>query len=131
MRRQSCNYGVGNAFKFRHYEILFYDMQFFGVAKLVQRRSQPSVLNPDNIYPNYPNRIYYQSGNNTPNPNEYASNSNTAHAYVSTEVALEHSHQSSHRFARRTLHPAPYRTRSNLRQWGRDEWQEFDQRCRA
>jgi outer membrane receptor protein involved in Fe transport len=80
-------YGVGNAFKFRHYEILFYDMQFFGLQNW-SSDDPNQVLNPDNIYPNYPNRIYYQSGNNTPNPNEYASNSNTAHAYVSTEVAL-------------------------------------------
>lgn len=80
-------YGVGNAFKFRHYEILFYDMQFFG-GQSWSDDDPNQVLNPANIYPNYPNRIYYQTGNNDPNPNEYSSNSNTASAYVSTEFSL-------------------------------------------
>lgn len=80
-------YGVGNAFKFRHYEILFYDMQFFG-GQSWSDDDPNQVLNPANIYPNFPNRIYYQTGNNDPNPNEYSSNSNTASAYVSTEFSL-------------------------------------------
>jgi len=80
-------YGVGDAFKYRHYEILFFDMQFFGLQNW-SSDDPNQILNPENIYPNNPNRIYYQSGNNDPNPNEYSSNSNTAHAYVSTEVSL-------------------------------------------
>ncbi len=80
-------YGIGDAFKFRQYQILFFDMQFFGGQDWTSVDPN-QVLNPNNIYPNYPNRIYYQSGNNTPNPNEYSSNSNTAQAYVSTEFSL-------------------------------------------
>ncbi len=80
-------YGAGDAFKWRHYEILLFDMQFFGQQNW-SNDDPNQVLNPENIYPNYPNRVYYQSGNNDPNPNEYASNSNTAHAYVHTEFSL-------------------------------------------
>lgn len=83
-------YGASNTFKFRDYEILFYDMQFFGLQPRWEAPYDPNVvLDPSNIYGNgQGGTIYYQSGNRTPNPNKYQSNSNTAAAYVSTELAF-------------------------------------------
>ncbi len=80
-------YGLSNTFKERSYEILFFDMQFFGSQNWESADPQ-KILNLDQIYPNSPNRIYYQSGNNSPNPNKYRSNSNTAATYVSSEFEL-------------------------------------------
>ncbi|MGM0647322.1 MAG: TonB-dependent receptor domain-containing protein [Bacteroidota bacterium] len=79
--------GFSHTWKHRDYEILIFDMQFFGS----QSWSNPDandVLNPDNIYPNSPNAIYYQSGNSFPNPNEYQSNVNNLAFYVSNEMEL-------------------------------------------
>ncbi len=77
-------FGVSHNFKFREYEILFYDIQFF--ANQSWPNPDPaSVLDPVNIYPNKPNSIYYQSGNNDPNPNAYKSNVNNLAAYASVE----------------------------------------------
>ena len=80
-------YGLNNTFKARSYEILFFDMQFFGSQNWASADPQ-QILTNEQIYPNSPNRIYYQSGNNNPNPNEYRSNSNTAAAYISSEFSL-------------------------------------------
>ena len=38
-----------------------------------------------NLFPNRPNGIYFQTGNNDPNPNEYSSNVNNLAGYVSFE----------------------------------------------
>lgn len=81
-------YGLANTFKARFYEILFFDMQFFGSQSWGNNADPQQVLAPQNIYPNSPNRIYYQSGNNNPNPNRYASNSNVLAAYISNEFVL-------------------------------------------
>ena len=43
------------------------------------------MLDPKNLYPNRPNAIYYQSGNNDPNPNAYESNATNTAFYVSNE----------------------------------------------
>jgi TonB-dependent receptor len=80
-------FGVNYTFKNRDYEILFYDIQFFGGQSW--HSSDPSqILNPENIYPNSPNAIYYQSGNNNPNPNQYSSNINNLAFYISNEFIL-------------------------------------------
>ncbi|MDZ7606829.1 MAG: TonB-dependent receptor [Cyclobacteriaceae bacterium] len=81
-------FGLQQTYKEREYEILFFDIQFFGG----QNWPVPDpalVLNEENLYPNKPNSIYYQSGkNNDPNPNEYQSNiTNTAY-YISNEMDL-------------------------------------------
>lgn len=83
-------YGASNTFKYRDYEILFYDMQFFGLQPRWQAPYDPnSVLDPSTIFGNgQGGTIYYQSGNRTPNPNKYQSNLNTAAAYLSTEIAF-------------------------------------------
>ena len=66
-------FGASHAYKQRDYEILFFDIQFFG-GQSWPNPDPAIVLNPENIYPNKPNSIYYQSGNNNPNPNAYESN---------------------------------------------------------
>ncbi len=83
----TLKFGAGNVFKYRSYEILSFDMQFFGLQDWASDDPN-AVLSPENLYPGVHNKIYYQSGNSQPNSNAYRSNSNTAHAYVSTEVAL-------------------------------------------
>jgi outer membrane receptor protein involved in Fe transport len=77
-------FGASHNYKERDYEILFFDIQFFGS----QSWSDPDpskVLDPENLFPNRPNNIYYQSGNNNPNPNAYSSNVNNTGLYVSNE----------------------------------------------
>ncbi len=77
-------FGVSHTYKERDYEILFFDMQFFGGQSWTV--ADPAiVLNPGNIYPNRPNSIYYQSGNPDPNPNAYKSNVNNTGFYISNE----------------------------------------------
>ena len=82
-------FGVGHTYKDRDYEILFYDMQFFANQSWplddAGLPNPTNVLDEENIFPNKPNSIYYQSGNNNPNPNEYQSNSNNTAFYASLE----------------------------------------------
>lgn len=80
-------FGASHTYKQRDYEILFYDVQFFG-GQSWDEPNPNDVLNDDNIYPNSPNSIYYQSGNSDPNPNQYASNVNNTAFYVSNEMEL-------------------------------------------
>lgn len=86
-RESKLKFGAGHTFKQRDYEILFFDIQFFGNQSWTNTDPN-SVLDPDNIYPNQPNTIYYQSGNNDPNPNKYSSNINNTALYVSNELEL-------------------------------------------
>jgi TonB-dependent receptor len=80
-------FGASHTYKYRDYEILFFDVQFFGGQDWPN--PDPSVvLDPENLFPNSPNSIYYQSGNNTPNPNEYQSNVNNTGVYVMNEMNL-------------------------------------------
>lgn len=76
-------FGAIHTYKERDYEILFFDVQFFG-SQDWPNPTPDAVLDPDNIYPNG-NRVYYQSGNNNPNPNAYSSNVNNTGLYVSNE----------------------------------------------
>ncbi len=80
-------FGASHTYKKRDYEILFFDIQFF--AGQSWPNPDPSVvLDPENVYPNKPNSIYYQSGNNEPNPNVYSSNVNNLAGYVSAEFNI-------------------------------------------
>ncbi|MCB0733408.1 MAG: TonB-dependent receptor [Bacteroidetes bacterium] len=86
-RDSKFQWGFSHVYKARNYEILFFDVQFFGSQKWTS--DDPNqVLAPGNIYPNKPNNIYYQSGNNDPNPNEYSSDINNFGAYVSNEFQV-------------------------------------------
>ena len=80
-------FGFSQLLKQRNYEILFYDIQFFG-SQNWPNPSASEVLKPENIFPNSPNNIYYQSGNNYPNPNAYNSNVSNTAAYVSNDLRI-------------------------------------------
>ncbi|NBB76123.1 MAG: TonB-dependent receptor, partial [Bacteroidetes bacterium] len=74
--------GGSYTYKERDYEILSFDMQFFG--GFPELTGDPSeVLREENIYPN--GSIYYQSGNPDPNPNAYNSNVHNTAFYISNE----------------------------------------------
>ena len=78
----SFRFGASYTWKERDYSILSYDMQFFG-AQADFGMDPNAVLTPENIYPN--GTIYYSSGNNDPNPNEYNSTVDNKAFYVSNE----------------------------------------------
>lgn len=80
-------FGVSHTYKYRDYEILFFDIQFFGTQNWTNIDPN-SVLDPINLFPNRPNAIYYQSGNSNPNPNAYSSNVNNTGFYVSNEFSV-------------------------------------------
>jgi hypothetical protein len=80
--------GALHTFKARQYEILFFDIQFFGTQTWTPGFTANDVLKPENIYPAEVNNIYYQSGNLDPNPNAYLSNASIAAAYASQELTL-------------------------------------------
>lgn len=82
-RDAKYKFGASYIYKERDYEILSYDLQFFG--------AQPDfgidpnrVLLDQNLYPD--GTIYYNSANSTPNSNEFNSNSRNLGLYVSTEL---------------------------------------------
>lgn len=79
--------GFNQLYKAREYEILFFDIQFFG-GQSWPTNDPNLVLSPEYIFPNSPNRIYYQSGNPNPNPNAYESNATNTAFYVSNEMNL-------------------------------------------
>lgn len=81
----TLKFGASHVYKLRNYEILAYDMQFFGTQSLWDVADASTVLTPANIFPADQNNIYYASGNSTPNPNEYSSNVNNSGIYGSQE----------------------------------------------
>ncbi|MDN5292558.1 MAG: hypothetical protein PWQ06_2797, partial [Anaerophaga sp.] len=82
----ALKFGVSHNYKQRDYEILLFNVQFFA-GQSWDEPDASQVLNPENLYPNTPNAIYYQSGNNNPNPNAYKSNVNNTAAYLSNEFS--------------------------------------------
>lgn len=77
-------FGGSYVYKERDYEILSYDVQFFGAQP--DFGGDPSnVLTDETLYPN--GKIYYSSGNNDPNPNAYNSNAENIAFYVSNEFS--------------------------------------------
>lgn len=76
-------FGASQLYKDRSYEILFFDIQFFGAQPNWTSNDASLVLQPGNLYPN--STIYYQSGNNNPNSNAYESNASNTAAYISNE----------------------------------------------
>ena len=77
-------FGGSYVYKERDYEILTYDLQFFG--------SQPdfgynpnNVLIDENLWPN--GSLYYSTGNKDNNPNAYNSNVNNASGFISSELS--------------------------------------------
>jgi TonB-dependent receptor len=81
-RKAKLKFGGSYTFKERDYEILSYDVQFFG--RQPEFGGDPeNVLKDENLYPN--GKVYYSSGNNVPNPNEYNSDINNTAFYISSE----------------------------------------------
>lgn len=80
-------FGFSEIYKSRDYEILFFDVQFFGGQNWTN--SDPNkVLDQENLYTQGGNNIYFQSGNKNPNPNSYESSVNNIGLYVSNEYML-------------------------------------------
>lgn len=86
-REAVFKFGGSHIYKKRDYEILFFDIQFLGSQSWADPDPN-KVLNPENIYPNRPNSIYYQTGNLALNPNAYSSNVNNTAFYISNEMSL-------------------------------------------
>jgi hypothetical protein len=81
-RDAKLRFGGSYVYKERDYLILSYNNQFFGQQP--DFGGDPNrVLLEENLYPN--GTVYFTSGNNVPNPNEYNSNVNSSAAYISTE----------------------------------------------
>lgn len=79
-------FGGSYVYKERDFEILSFNMQFFGAQPTLE--GDPSeILVDENIYGNG-GTIYYQSGNPDPNPNAYNSNVNSYAGYISNEFSL-------------------------------------------
>ena len=76
--------GLSYIYKTRDYQILSYDVQFFGLQSPWEPDAS-QVLDPINLFPSSINNIYYQSGNVTPNPNQYNANISNLGAYVTEE----------------------------------------------
>lgn len=85
-REGKLKFGASQLYKERQYEILFFDIQFFGAQPNWTSNDASLVLQPDNLYPN--STLYYQSGNNNPNPNAYESNAMNTAAYISNEWSV-------------------------------------------
>ena len=81
-RKARLKFGVSYTYKERDYSILSFDNQFFG-RQPATGGDPNKVLLEQNLWPQ--GTVYYSSGNNTPNPNEYNSNVNNAAAYISDE----------------------------------------------
>lgn len=83
-RDAKVKYGLSQVIKNRDYSILSYNLLFDGNQP--QWTGNPNeVFTAENLYPN--GVLYYQSGNNTPNPNEYNSRSSNSAGYISATVS--------------------------------------------
>ncbi|MEZ7930527.1 MAG: TonB-dependent receptor [Flavobacteriales bacterium] len=86
-KKGKLKFGFSEIYKSRDYEILFFDVQFFGGQNWTN--SNPNkVLDQENLYTQGGNNIYFQSGNKNPNPNSYESSVNNIGLYVSNEYML-------------------------------------------
>jgi outer membrane receptor protein involved in Fe transport len=84
-RDARIKFGSSYTFKERDYEILEYQLAFFGRQPEWTENDLNLVLVDDNLFPNSGN-AYYQSGVLDPNPNEYNSSLRNIGFYVSAEV---------------------------------------------
>jgi TonB-dependent receptor len=81
-RDAKLKFGFSNVYKTRQYEILDYDLQFFGTQP--DFNGDPNtVLDDDLFFPN--GNLYYQEQFGTPNSNQYSSNNNNLGLYTSYE----------------------------------------------
>lgn len=89
-RDAKLKFGASYIFKRRSYEIIRYNMQFWNPQSWTNdpetgKPEQSNVLADENLYPNNPNGIYYQSGVTRPNPNEYQSMVHNSGIYINNE----------------------------------------------
>lgn len=82
----NLKFGGSYTYKERDYEILQYDVQFFGGSQSFPSGDPNDILLPERIFPD--GNIYVQSGNIFPNPNEYNSTVNNTAFYISNEADL-------------------------------------------
>lgn len=77
-------FGASYVYKERNYEILSFDIQFFGAQPDIN--GNPNlVMDQTSLYPN--GSVYIVSGNNNPNPNAYFSTVSNTGFYVSNEFS--------------------------------------------
>ena len=81
-RPAKFKFGSSFVYKERDYEILSFDVQFFG-AQPDFNADPNNVLTDEHLYPN--GSVYFSSGNNEPNPNAYNSNVQNLAFYASNE----------------------------------------------
>jgi outer membrane receptor protein involved in Fe transport len=87
-RPAKLKFGGSFVHKDRDYEILSYDVQFFGTQPDFGGNPD-NVFNEENLYGgSEEGNVYVSSGNNVPNPNQYNSNVNNTAAYISTEFSM-------------------------------------------
>lgn len=82
----NLKFGGSYTFKERDYEILQYDVQFFGGSQSFPSGDPNEILDPSRVYPD--GNVYIQSGNIFPNPNQYNSTVSNTALYVSNEADL-------------------------------------------
>ncbi|MBI1305511.1 MAG: TonB-dependent receptor plug domain-containing protein [Bacteroidetes bacterium] len=80
-------FGFSETYKKRDYEIISLFMQFFGPQNW-SSTDVNQVLKPEYVYPNAPNKIYYQTTTISPNPNAYSSDVTCSSGYISNEFQL-------------------------------------------
>ncbi len=85
-RDAKFKFGSSYTFKVRDYEILQYNIAFFGAQPEWTTSDPNQILTDENLFPNDGN-AYYQSGNPTPNPNEYNSTVSNLAFYASAEIS--------------------------------------------
>ncbi len=83
-RDAKLKFGASHLYKTRDYNILAYNLQFFGDQPDVWTGNANEVLSEQNVWPN--GSVYFVSLNNTPNPNEYNSKAHNTGMYVATEI---------------------------------------------
>lgn len=83
-RDAKVKFGVSHVYKERDYEILIYNVQFFGPQPDFAYDAN-DVLTDDKLWPD--NTLYYSSGNPDPNPKEYNSTIHNSGVYLSNEFS--------------------------------------------
>jgi len=85
--QMKIKFGAAHTYKQRNYNIRLYEI-LFSRAQSWSGPDASLVLAPENIYTNSVNGAYIQSGNASPNPNEYSSNVNNSGFYASDEFTF-------------------------------------------
>lgn len=79
-------FGGSYTIKYRDYEILGYNLKFFGTQPNWSEPNPDLILQGNNLFPN--GRVYLDNAQKTINPNEYQSNNHTMALYVSNDFVI-------------------------------------------